>query len=462
ARTKGGRKNVLAAYGRFNTIHPESPMGVWYTALETMYVALDSQLQDGKDSSADYEQAEAMFQLCRQLEPGYEANCISYELICRNGIGWCRYNNGDLAGSKEAFLSMEALKTGGLEWALGTQLFSGVMGLQFIAGKHAEDGQKADSLRKASEIFDYLHAYRPEDADFANNTGFFNRDTAVLLDIQAQMNFERAKTAATANEAKDMSLRGEELRSEAQTLMERSYAAYQEASRLGPDDVRVVNDTGLIMTYYLCNDVEAAERYLYSATEMGEVQVAEMRAAVEELRMQVALEKDDLAAAAAKADIDVIRLAKVRAAEAQLAEARRAARDLLTIEEQKLIPAPQPDAALEVSTEAVNATDAVTEVGPTDLEVQLTELEDKLDNLMEAWGDAYQNLGILYLTVTRQPDRALPFLEKSVEIGPLPRVPRGFIRESLIPICKEAMSGKLEAIRQVRGVWHHNAPKAKQ
>ena len=40
-----------------------------------------------------------------------------------------------------------------------------------------------------------------------------------------------------------------------------------------PNDVRVVNDTGLIMTYYLRTDAEAAERYLLDAVADGTVQI---------------------------------------------------------------------------------------------------------------------------------------------------------------------------------------------
>ena len=410
-RESGGRQRVLEAYGRFGSAHPDSPMGAWFTAVETLFVAVDAQLQDGQDSSAIYEKAERLFQRCRQLEPSYEANCISYELICRNGIGWCRYNNGDMSGSKEAFLSMEALKQGGLEWQLGDQLYSGVMGLQFIAGKYAQDGQSAESLGKAAEIFDYLNAYRPEDPDFANNAGFFNRDTAVLLDVSAQAALRRATESPSPEEATALEQRGLGLRAQAQELMERSYAAYKEASRLAPEDVRVVNDTGLIMTYYLRTDTAQAQRYLDSAVEMGERQAAESRALVEEVRAQLEEER-------ARAD------------------------------EQ---PADQPTEAGEVSP----AAEAV-----ATLESQLTELEDSLDSLLEAWGDAHQNLGILYLTITGEPERALAHFEQSVEIGPLPRVPRDFIRESLIPICREAMAGDEQAITRVRGIWHHNGPQA--
>ena len=60
----------------------------------------------------------------------------------------------------------------------------------------------------------------------------------------------------------------------AQALMEKSYAAYQVAARLVPDDVRVVNDAGLIMAYYVRTDPDAAEAYLLDAVKDGGPQLA--------------------------------------------------------------------------------------------------------------------------------------------------------------------------------------------
>ena len=59
----------------------------------------------------------------------------------------------------------------------------------------------------------------------------------------------------------------------ARELMRRSYGAYEEATRLAPTDVRIINDAGLIMTYYLRDDVEAAERYLIKAVALGAEQL---------------------------------------------------------------------------------------------------------------------------------------------------------------------------------------------
>ncbi|MFT5285298.1 MAG: tetratricopeptide (TPR) repeat protein [Planctomycetota bacterium] len=57
--------------------------------------------------------------------------------------------------------------------------------------------------------------------------------------------------------------------------------------------------------------------------------------------------------------------------------------------------------------------------------------EDDRDALENAWGDAYQNLGYLYLVNLKQPDKARPYLEKCVGLGD----PRPLVTRTLIPMC---------------------------
>ena len=54
-----------------------------------------------------------------------------------------------------------------------------------------------------------------------------------------------------------------------------------------------------------------------------------------------------------------------------------------------------------------------------------------------AWGDVYQNLGVLWASLKKSPADALPFFERSVEIGP---EPRPMVTQLWIPFVK----GELE------------------
>jgi len=57
--------------------------------------------------------------------------------------------------------------------------------------------------------------------------------------------------------------------------------------------------------------------------------------------------------------------------------------------------------------------------------------EDDREALENAWGDAYQNLGYLYLVSLKQPEKAKPYFEKSVGLGD----PRPIVTRTLIPMC---------------------------
>jgi hypothetical protein len=62
--------------------------------------------------------------------------------------------------------------------------------------------------------------------------------------------------------------------------------------------------------------------------------------------------------------------------------------------------------------------------------------------LQEAWGDAHQNLGLLELTIRKNPARAREWFQESLEIGPLPRIDRAWIRTSALPACDALEKGE--------------------
>ena len=366
AREAGGRERVFEVYERFRESHPDVALGVWYPAVETFERALE-RYQGGEDAREDFAEAERAFRACREQSPEYADACIGYEVMCRAGVAWCQFqaSRGEsvtaeqraqaLQSAKAAFLSMEDLKEGGLTWQIEGRLGSGIQGLEFLLLEYSQDPMSVQSMVNAAAIADYLHVYLPDSADQANNAGFFNRDAAVLLEIEALRAASRAEEETDSAKSRELDREAERLRARATELMTRSYDAYKDAVRLNPDDVRVVNDTGLVMVYYLRSDVEAGEHYLRRAVSLGEEQLAE-----------TTLEGEDL-----------------------------------------------------------------------------------LD-LKEALGDAYQNLGVLHLTLKNDPAAARPFFEKSLEIGPYPRVQ---VEQVFLPAC----DGNAEALTRISPpeIWNH-------
>ncbi|MFT5049474.1 MAG: tetratricopeptide (TPR) repeat protein [Chlamydiales bacterium] len=361
ARKQGGSEEVQATYAAFRERHPDNGLGHWYPAFEFYEQGIVA--YGGTPEEADpelFRRAEQEFQTCRAMQPDFAQSALGYEAMCRAGIGWCEYKAGNLQAAKDAFLSMEDLFEDGLQWEAEGRLGSGVLGLEFVLSQYSLSSDDPDAIVNAAAIADYLHTYLPDDANKANNAGFFNRDAAVLLEHRALVDNFHAKTDGegeeprTEEQQREFAERSERLRNRAKELMQRSYSAYAEASRLNPSDVRVINDTGLVMTYYVRSNVEDAERYLRRAVELGEAQLAE------------------------------------------------------------------------------------------------TTLEgDELIDLQEAWGDAHQNLGVLYLTLRNDPVKAREWFEKCVEIGPAPRAPREFVRDYWIAACDGDEEAQTKVRRQI-------------
>lgn len=290
----GGRTALLAVYADFKARHPEVALAEWYPAVAHFEAAVEGLLAQGRDSNPGTPQksdreahlgavralflnAEQGFARCRARDAQYADPCRAYELLCRDGAGWCAYHAGDLEAAQKAFLSMEDLSPGGLAAELEQKIPSGITGLHWVGGAFAARAQSENSLssledlERAGKIYDFLHEYQPADPNWANDSGFFNRDTAVALERKAQALADQGKIDE-ANRLLDR----------ARELMDKSFRAYVDAARLAPEDARIQNDTGLILTYYLQRDVAQALAYLTRATELGEKQVPELKGRLEE------------------------------------------------------------------------------------------------------------------------------------------------------------------------------------
>lgn len=328
----GGRPAIRARYASWVESFPRSAQGAWYAAVTAFEDALDG-FAAGTGERAAFAATEAEFARCRGLDETLQASCWNYEACCRSATGFILLNEGDTQGAAAAFRSMDALFPGGITIALGDRLPNGLAGLEFVLGRLAKSPQDMQAMVEAAAIADELFGRRPDAANDANNAGFFNRDAAVLL--------ERA-----AMQAADPAAR-EELLTRAVAGMRRSWDAYQRAAELAPEDVRVVNDAGLVMTYYLRDEVDAAEELLERARALGDATLGELTAE------------------------------------------QRAEREWL--------------------------------------------------DPIEAWGDAYQNLGILHLTLRGDPASARPYLERALEIGP-PR--RAQLMDVLLPVIDRLEAGE--------------------
>ena len=264
-------------YGRFSALHPESATVQRAAGIAALFGAL-ADFDQGNNDPEPFRVAEASFARAAELGEELRSDCLGYQAICRDAVGWCLFNQGDYSAAKEAFLSMEDVFEGGLRWQLPGRLPDGVAGLGLVIAKLAANPQSVeatDQVAEAAAIADYLFAYFPEDGNHANNAGFLNRDAAVLFERTARILRGRAAEAADAQERRKLEEDAAHAMDRAFELMAKSKAAYKVAARLLPDDVRVINDAALVVVYYTRDEVEYAEDLLLRAVKLGEEQLAD-------------------------------------------------------------------------------------------------------------------------------------------------------------------------------------------
>lgn len=357
----GGWNEVLTVYEEFVAGHPDLAIGHWNLGRATYESSMAKLLEEKNDQRDGFRRAEGLFRRARELDAAYRDACLGYEVTSRDGYGWCLYNAGDLDGAADAFRSMEELLPGGMRWEDPGRLWSGMTSLEFLVGEYNKhwmnevvevwkEGQgnvaespvpfeeRFPSLLKAAAIADELFAYDPENPTFANNAGYFNRDASTLgHEI-------RGLSALTASPPDEAAARASFVA--AVEHAEKSYAAYVVAAELSPDDARVINDTGLILAYYLQRDLDVARDYFEKSIAVG---LPQLEAGIED-------------------------------------------------EEQRTM-------------------------------------------TREAVGDAYQNLGVIALTIDGDAAAAKPHFEKSFEYE---RAPRRAVSDMYLPLCEMILAGELD------------------
>jgi tetratricopeptide (TPR) repeat protein len=229
-------------------------------------------------------------------------------------------------------------------------------------------GSKEDLL-SAGEVFETLHQRQPDVALWANNAGFFLRDAAVELEGDGRDLCDAARgAAAPANAA--------ELRALAGVTRERPGSPEERSAFVAAAESRFERAHELV------------ERSFHAYERAAELAPDDVRIVNDEALMLVYyLQRDiDRAEAILQRCIDM-GAEQVRAKKAELAAAAPEAR--------------------------------------AELETQLLDLES-------AWGDAHENMGVLCYTYRKDPARALPFLQRALEIGP----DRPSVVNALIPIVR--------------------------
>lgn len=284
-----GGEGAVAAMTRVLAAHPELALARFDRGLARFEIGVAR--RDG-GAAEELDRARADFAAARAADPTLASAALGWEAICHAAAGWDALAAERPDDARRSFEAMERLFAGGLRWRLEGRVRSGVDGLAFVGAAY----QRANRLEDAAALYSRLAEYEPANADFANNAGLFHRDLGVTLEHGAE-DLERAargelsdrarlaEVLASAGIARDAALTpaiarqlaevAAERRRRALEHFEQSFSAYEKATALAPNDVRVLNDVALILVYYLKRDWERARSWLLRAVELGEAQLAD-------------------------------------------------------------------------------------------------------------------------------------------------------------------------------------------
>jgi hypothetical protein len=283
-RSVEGSESVVAFYASMRAEAPQAALAAWFEGAELFELAV-SDLAANRDAVERFVRAEELFVACRAANPTYESSCKGFEVICRAGIGWSRFNAGDDQGAEQAFLATEDVLPGGIEWQLEGRVASGFTGLMYLADRayRASKGE-FDYLAngKAARLYAKLRAFRPQDAEIANNCGFFHRDTGVPMLMHSRELRAQAAQESDAAKRAEFEARAAELEAQGRTVVAACCEAYKACADLAPDNVRWVNSYALMLVYHYPSRSAEAERLLLHCVEEGQRQANDESLGAEE------------------------------------------------------------------------------------------------------------------------------------------------------------------------------------
>jgi Tfp pilus assembly protein PilF len=270
------RSECVAAYKRLAKEAPGSTALQWY--LGRAQVALGDDLR-GKTqwdkAAAAYEAARSTFAAYDKARPGDRIGTGQWLAICELSLGRIAFERGDFEQSRRHyFAAFDASPAVAERDAQGMpkvyDSFGGnYLGGLSLIGQALAEQTDAGALRRSLEFFEAILAKHPERfGTIYNNAGLSARDLGVHIASSGEAAGNSANEASTGEAVRRAAL------TEAMQLWEQSYAYYQQAVALEPEDPRIANDCGLMLIYYLHRDYDRARALCETAIELGDAQLA--------------------------------------------------------------------------------------------------------------------------------------------------------------------------------------------
>ena len=239
---------MVGAYSRFVRENPSTPLLRWHQG-RALYARADKLRQDGsfQAAAAMFAKAEAAFGEYLAMVPLHAGDTNQWRALCQLQHAQVAVDMGDLITAQAELLRAAETSPAVVEHVNGDpQLFSVTA---FAIHRALADGS-TDALQSTLAWNEQLLQR------FPNRFGWvYNNAALAARDLGVQKASAGDQPAAKA-------------------LWERSYTAYEKAVELAPDDVRIVNDCGLMLLYHLDRDLGRAREHFERAIATGKAQLA--------------------------------------------------------------------------------------------------------------------------------------------------------------------------------------------
>jgi tetratricopeptide (TPR) repeat protein len=264
------RAECVAAYKRLLRSQPDNAILLWYLGRAQVAHADALRAKSQWDAAGSaYAQASETYGRYQVLAPQHGDAVNQWLAICWLSRGRMAIERGDLEQARAAYDQAFAADARVAEQDQnGRPLITDDFGHFYaggldLIGRAITDASTPKALADGLAHYERIIGRHPGRFGFVyNNAALCARDLGVAIERAAREEQDQAKAQAQLKEAL--------------ALWEKSYAFYEKAVELEPEDPRIVNDCGLMLVYHLHRDYERARELFDAAIAIGERQLAEL------------------------------------------------------------------------------------------------------------------------------------------------------------------------------------------
>jgi tetratricopeptide (TPR) repeat protein len=287
AQQRGGNAAVIAAFEQLEHAQPAFALPFWFAGRARFDDALAQLAAAPVDALRT---AENEFGKCIARGGTQLGDAARFQAQCRSALGVCALHADQLDDALISFRSVGELYRGALGDEPSKALPSGAHGMELVA----DEFKKRSDPARAAKIYLELHKFDAKNLAWATSAGALHREAGEARQLIAddcalvaqgkitdarriQLLRERAKIdgdLSTESRMRDQFRRkSEHLKEAVPGLYQLSWECYLDATKLAPDNIRVLTDCASVAVFYINTAVDEAEKLLRRAIDLGAVQV---------------------------------------------------------------------------------------------------------------------------------------------------------------------------------------------